>query len=136
MRRALLLLSLPALLGSPTLGQTAADNQVKRIRSVVIYGDDVCPTAANPDEIVVCSKRPERERYRLPQSVREQAQKNRKNRSWAARSQDMSNLGRSGNGTCSPVGPNGGSGCVLQGIRDAAEEKRDAAEDSAVPQPK
>ena len=136
MRRAFLLLALPLLLDQPAFAQSAVDQSVKRIRSVVIYGDDPCPKANNPDEIVVCAKRPEEERYRLPPSVRDQAIKNRKNRSWAARTQDLERLGASGTGSCTTIGPGGANGCTLQSIRDSAEEKRDVAADTAVPQPK
>src|SRR3546814_2857140 len=49
-----------------TLGTTADG---KRIVSMVIYGDDPCPEGTG-DEIVVCARQPERERYRVPTQFR------------------------------------------------------------------
>ncbi|MFN3593030.1 MAG: hypothetical protein ACK4TG_12710, partial [Thermaurantiacus sp.] len=34
-----------------------------RTRTVLVYGDDPCPKSENPDEIIVCARRPEEERY-------------------------------------------------------------------------
>ena len=136
MRRALLLLTLPLLIEAPALAQDPVGDQVKRVRSVVIYGDDPCPKAENPDEIVVCARRPEEERYRLPPSTRDQATKNRKNRAWAARAREVQDLGRTAPSTCKPVGPGGDFGCAQQRLRDAAEEKAERTEAQTVPQPK
>ena len=36
-----------------------------RIRGVVVYGDDPCPQST-ADEVVVCARRPDDERYRIP----------------------------------------------------------------------
>src|SRR3546814_3002958 len=47
-----------------TLGTTTDG---KRIVSMVIYGEDPCPEGKD-GEIVVCSRQPERDRYRLPRS--------------------------------------------------------------------
>lgn len=140
MRRAVLLAALTAVmlpdvaLAQTTSSGTIVNDSVRRIRSVVIYGDDNCPKATNPDEVVVCSRRPEVERFRLPPSVRDQALKNRKNRSWASRARDLE---QSNNpiGSCTAVGPSGGSGCLQQSIRDSAEERRDmkAADNPTIP---
>src|SRR3546814_9383121 len=49
-----------------TLGTTTDG---KRIVSMVIYGEDPCPEGKD-GEIVVCSRQPERDRYRLPKTFR------------------------------------------------------------------
>ena len=41
---------------------TSSDERVSR---VVVYGRDACPRGSG-DEIVVCGRRPENERYRIP----------------------------------------------------------------------
>ena len=37
----------------------AAQDGSYRTRTVVIFGKDECPKATNPDEIIVCARRPE-----------------------------------------------------------------------------
>ena len=51
----------------PPADTSAASSAIEnyRRRTVVVYGDDPCPVAQSPDEIVVCARRPEEERYRL-----------------------------------------------------------------------
>jgi hypothetical protein len=39
-------------------------------RVLVIFGKDKCPTDSTGNEIVVCSRRPEAERYRIPKELR------------------------------------------------------------------
>ncbi len=57
-------------------------------RALVIYGKDKCPTNSNGEEIVVCKRLDERERYRIPSNLREEAGPPQKTESWAVRSQD------------------------------------------------
>lgn len=106
----------------------------KRIRTVVIYGNDPCPPAANPDEIVVCARRPEEERYRLPPSTRDEATRSRRNDAWAARVRSMEGLGRADK--CTAVGNADLTGCTLEQIERAAAERRAAqAEAQNTPAP-
>lgn len=126
MRNALLTTALALSLAAPAFAQTPVENARQRVRSVIIFGDEACPPAADPDEIVVCSRRPEEEKYRLPPGARDEAVKNRRNRSWAARASELNTLGKTVN-TCTAVGPGGASGCPQEELRRAAEEKRAAA---------
>lgn len=41
-----------------------------RISQLIVYGDDPCPTSSD-EEIVVCARKPETERYRIPEDLRE-----------------------------------------------------------------
>ena len=134
MRNALLTLALLPLIAAPALAQDKVEAAKQRIRSVVIYGDEACPAAADPDEIVVCSRRPADEQFRLAPSEREKATKNRKNRAWAARVRDLDDVGRPIN-TCTAVGPAGGSGCIQQDLRNAAAEKAEAKTEAAADAP-
>src|SRR3546814_16186292 len=54
-----------------TLGTTTDG---KRIVSMVIYGEDPCPEGKD-GEIVVCSRQPERDRYRRPKTFRRQEER-------------------------------------------------------------
>ena len=78
---------------SPALAQRAE-------RVLVIFGDDPCPTHASGDEIIVCARRPETERYRIPKEVRPRSHAPQ-NQSWAERSQSAMSVGRTGTGSCS-----------------------------------
>ena len=92
-----------------TSATTAVENYRRRI-NVVVYGNDPCPEAQSPDEIVVCARRPEEERYRLrtveptPGVRTEQGGVNR-----TLGTDDVRLAG--GSGTCTTVGPNGLAGC-------------------------
>src|SRR5688572_6735363 len=43
----------------------------RRESHVIVYGDDACPPS-HGDDIVVCARRPEEERYRIPAPFREE----------------------------------------------------------------
>ncbi|MGF7201697.1 hypothetical protein GGQ82_000737 [Sphingobium olei] len=69
MMRRLHLLPLLALLApAPVLAQPAPPPE--RTINLTVYGDDPCPQGQG-DEIVVCARRPESERYRIPKKLRE-----------------------------------------------------------------
>lgn len=109
-------------IGLPSFAQNAPQNGV-----LVIYGDDKCPTNADGDEIVVCVRRPAEERFRIPKDLRDQEVK-RENESWAVRQQDTLSVGATGIGSCSTVGPGGGTGCAAQEIRAGKAEARQRRE--------
>ena len=111
-------------IGVPGFAQEAPTNG-----TLVIYGNDKCPTNADGEEIVVCVRRPAEERYRIPKDLRDQETK-RENESWATRQQDTLSVGATGIGSCSAVGPGGGIGCAAQEIRagKAEADRRRAAE--------
>ena len=102
---------------APPAGDTAATTAIENYRrvTVVVYGDDPCPKAQSPDEIVVCARRPEEERYRLrtvepvpgatvPAERLEQGGVGR-----TLGTDDVRLAG--GTGSCTPVGPGGLTGC-------------------------
>ena len=54
-------LALPALVApTPALAQGA------RISEIIVYGTDPCPRSTD-DEVVVCARKPESERFRIPE---------------------------------------------------------------------
>jgi hypothetical protein len=102
-------------------------------RVLVIFGNDQCPTNASGDEIIVCARRPETERYRIPKEVRPRTQ-SPQSQSWAVRSQSAMSAGRTGTGSCSAVGSGGWTGCWAEQMRAAkAEAKQKAADERDVP---
>lgn len=118
---------------APMLVAPAPVHAQRAERVLVIFGDDKCPTNASGDEIIVCARRPESERYRIPKDVRPRSQAPQ-NQSWAARSQSAMSTGRTGTDSCSAVGAGGWTGCWAEQMRAAkAEAKAKAAEARDVP---
>jgi hypothetical protein len=92
-----------------------------KISQVIVYGDDPCPESSE-DTIVVCAKKPEDERYRIPENLRDDPN-DQVNRSWANRAVELQYVGRSGIGSCSPTGPGGMIGCFNQLVNQARAER-------------
>ncbi len=107
------------LLAAPALAQTAPGQE--KVSQVIIYGDDGCPIGSE-DLIVVCHKLPESERYRIPETLRGNPN-DPANQSWASRAIELQYVGRSGIGSCSPVGAGGASGCFQDIVRAARAER-------------
>ena len=57
-----------AFLAAPAAAQAPAAAEEK-ISQVIVYGNDPCPSGG-ADEIVVCARKPEGERYRIPERLR------------------------------------------------------------------
>lgn len=87
-----------------------------------VYGTDACPTS-NGEEIVVCRRLPEAERYRIPKDLREAA-KDQPGPVWSQRALDLEYVGKSGTNSCSPDGNGGMTGCWSQLMRKAREERK------------
>src|SRR5258706_9844267 len=93
---------LPALLAAepaPALAQEAGE----RVNQLIVYGDDPCP-ASSANEITVCARKNEGERYRIPEALRNDPNAP-KNEAWTDRVQAYETVGAQGIASCSPVGP-------------------------------
>jgi hypothetical protein len=121
-----LLIAAALLLGvaAPAAAQPAVDDV--RINQLIIYGDDPCPGSTD-DEIIVCARKPESDRYRIPENLRRNPN-DPANRSWHERAIELSYVGRGGTQSCSTVGPGGWTGCFdqLAGAWRAEREGRDS----------
>lgn len=108
------------------------ENPPPRTRSVIVYGDDPCPKGTT-DEIVVCARQPEGDRYRIPKRFRGQkAASSPAGNSWANKvtsTEDASRMAAGVPNTCSAVGTGGQSGCFLQFQTQAANARRQAAQE-------
>lgn len=102
-------LLLAAVLAAPPLLPQAASAQV-RGGTLVIYGDDKCPTNDAGEEIYVCVRRDEAERFRIPKELRE-FEVTPENESWAQQQEAGVEATESGIGSCSAVGLGGATGC-------------------------
>jgi hypothetical protein len=92
----------------------------ERITQVIVYGDDPC-VKGGENEIVVCVRRAERERYRIPQAMRGKTDDLR-NESWLNRSKSVEYVGANGTNSCSPVGAGGFTGCFAKIAAEAKAE--------------
>ncbi|QPQ54198.1 hypothetical protein IC614_07435 [Allosphingosinicella flava] len=116
--------ALIALSAAPAPAQTQGPQDV-RVNQLIIYGNDACP-ASTENEIIVCAKRPEEDRYRIPENLREGD--DARNNAWTNRVEELSYVGRSGTGSCSPTGPGGWTGCFGQLLNQARLERENRDE--------
>lgn len=102
--------------------QPAAPADTEKVKQVIVYGDDPCPTS-DTGEILVCARLPDQDRYRIPKELRTDPNDPRV-QSWASRAKSIEYVGRSGTESCSPVGAGGFTGCFEQLARAAKEERK------------
>lgn len=108
-----------------TAGQPAAAPGGERINTIIVFGNDPCPASAG-DEITVCARKAEAERFRIPAPLRETP--STKSEAWSQRVLAYETVGAEGIRSCSPVGPGGVLGCT-QRLIDAAYAEKKAATD-------
>jgi len=103
----------------------------ERESALVVYGEDPCPRSED-GEVVVCARRPEEERYRIPRRLRERQPIEAAWRSRVAALEEESRAMRPG--SCSVVGAFGQTGCTQALIRQwYAERRARRAEEESVP---
>ena len=105
----------------PAAAQDADTSNAEKINQVIVYGDDKCEQSS-PDEIVVCNRLPEQDRYRVPQMFRGGDPLDPRNQAWLNRVTSMERVGRFGTDSCSPVGLGGFTGCTQQLVSGAKAE--------------
>src|SRR5687768_1867427 len=128
MRLILAALLLAGSVGS-AFAQAPTPEEREKVRYIIVYGTDPCPRTTR-DEIVVCSRRPETERQRIPPNLREEPL-SPESESWSKKAERLETMGRTGINSCSAVGPAGGSGCLLEMIKKAREEQQALAQERA-----
>jgi hypothetical protein len=118
-------LALPTLVApTPALAQ--------RVNEIIVYGTDPCPRSTD-DEVVVCARKPESERFRIPERLR-QGGSLQARQAWANRAIAFETYGRTGINSCSPVGPGGHTGCTQQLINQTFKELREEDEGGTPPE--
>lgn len=98
-----------------------------RVNQIIVYGDDPCPASTN-EEITVCARLPDSDRYRIPPNLRDNPN-DPASQSWAGRAMELQYVGRSGTDSCSTAGAGGFTGCLSQMINLARAERRAAGTD-------
>lgn len=104
---------------SPALAQRATVEP--RVNQLIIYGDDKCPESSE-GEIVVCARKDEQERFRIPDGLRTSTSPS--NEAWTNKVTAYETVGRTGTLSCSPTGPGGWTGCAGKLIDAAYAEKK------------
>ena len=104
----------------------------QRIAEVIVYGNDPCPRSTE-DEVVVCARKPESERYRIPERFRTGGTRQERE-AWANKARSIEMVGRTGIQSCSPVGPAGYTGCLEQMIEQARQEANEEASAQTPPE--
>lgn len=94
----------------------------EKVKQVIVYGTDPCPKSSG-DEITVCARLAEKERYRIPETLRTDPNDPHV-QSWANRAQSIEYVGQSGTDSCSPVGGGGFTGCFAKMARAAKMERK------------
>jgi len=98
----------------------SAQDDSEKINQLIVYGNDPCPQSTG-DQITVCARKDESERYRIPEPLR--GSKSPENEAWNNRVIAYETVGRNGTLSCSPVGGGGWTGCVNQMIETAVAQK-------------
>ena len=119
----LLLAAFPiALHAAPALAQVQPPAAPTRESTIIVYGEDPCPQPESESDAVVCARRPEGERYRIPRPIRERQPLET---SWASRVESLEEESRPMRpGSCSVVGSGGQTGCTNAMIRQWFAERR------------
>ncbi len=119
-------MSLPAFIlfvAAPAYAQDTQSVPDEKVNQVIVYGNDQCP-ASNDDEVItVCARLAEKERYRIPKSLRDDPN-NIRNESFTNKVIAYEHISASGTMSCSPTGAGGFTGCGLGEIERAYAEKK------------
>jgi hypothetical protein len=117
-----------ALMASPATAQDSGprEDPPKRVRSILLYGDEQCPKSEDPNELVVCANAGESP-YRIPKRFRNQPNEGAAAQAWTNRVESVEEFNRAGlPNSCSPVGTGGQTGCSRAFIRQWYQERLDA----------
>src|SRR5919112_6063605 len=115
-----------ALPSAPALAQNT------KVSEIIVYGTDPCPRSTD-DDIVVCARKPESERYRIPERLRTGGPRQTRE-AWANKARALETVGATGINSCSPVGPAGFTGCLVQVVKQARQESNEAVDQSTAPE--
>jgi hypothetical protein len=103
----------------------AASDTANNMNLVIVYGSDACPQSRG-DEITVCARKPESERYRIPEGLRDHPSP--QNEAWTNRVSSYERASASGTQSCSATGAGGWTGCMHNFVGNAYAEKKAASD--------
>ncbi len=103
-----------------------SDSDTETVRQETVYGDDSCSQPSSDNEIIVCVKLNEAERFRVPEILRGNPNAP-ENQAWATKIESISRISKFGTDSCSPSGLGGFTGCTQQLIDTAMAARRQDA---------
>lgn len=124
----LLMTTTPALADDEPQGSASA--LPEKVSFLITFGEEKCPEASDPEEIVVCATAPEGDRYRIPKDLRETGEEAQGSQSWTSAVESLDNEARPMRpNSCSVVGSGGFTGCTQAMLREwfAARRGKNAA---------
>ena len=114
-----------SLVALPVVAEAQTDDRPQRIRSVTLTGQERCPPASGPDEVVVCRRA--EDPYRIPEALRDSGPIPAQNQAWGNRVAEMREIDKRAGGvpnSCSAIGTAGQTGCSTQALNAWYAEKR------------
>jgi hypothetical protein len=99
----------------------AQDEAGDKVNTVMVFGDDPCQQSTE-NELTICVRMDEQERYRIPEALRQSSDP--ANEAWANKVRAYEAVGDFGPLSCSPIGGGGDLGCTAQFIEQAYAERR------------
>jgi len=118
--------------GMAALPTPAIAQDSDSISEIIVYGTDPCPRSTD-DKVVICARKPEGERYRIPERLRSGGPRQTRE-AWANKARQFETVGSTGTFSCSPVGPSGYTGCLTQVINQAKRERKEQNEQGTAPE--
>ena len=118
--------------GLAALPASATAQAQPRVNEIIVYGTDPCPRSTD-DEVVVCARKPESERYRIPEALR-QGGSIQSRTAWAERARVFETVSDTGINSGSPVGPAGYTGCTIELINEAFRARRAQNKEETAPE--
>lgn len=122
------LLLIPLLIAAPLAARTEkpalpGEAPPPRISTLVVYGEDPCPRSKD-EEIIVCARQPESDRYRIPKQLRKKKADDGSDQTWTERTRTLDMVSKKGlPNSCSPHGSGGQTGCMRQFLEQARAER-------------
>jgi hypothetical protein len=99
------------LIAAPALAASQTKPTEVKLSTLVVFGNDPCPRST-ADEVVVCARQPESDRYRIPKQFRGKRYNAARDGSWAGTAKVLEYVSRQGlPGSCNFIGSNGQTGC-------------------------
>ena len=117
--------ALPSVAAAQPADSETSSDTANNMNLVIVYGNDRCPESKG-DEITVCARKPEGERYRIPEGLRDHPSP--QNESWTNRVTSYERVGAAGTQSCSATGAGGWTGCFHNFVANAYAEKKDSTD--------
>ena len=124
--------ALPFAAGFAVTPASAQQQPAQRIAEIIVDGNDPGPRSTD-DEVVVCARRPEADRFRIPEAYRGSGTRQERT-PWAQKARTLETVSDTGAQSCSAVGPGGYTGCLEQLIRESARARAEEAQGAVPPE--